>query len=70
MVELSLQTPRYMQPIPVTLDNVPVNVPALLGLDVFDGYNLFADNVTNRLWHRVEICEDPSEVEDVCSILL
>ena len=49
IVELALETPNDIQHIQVLLNIVPVNVPALLGLDIFDGYNLHADNVTIRL---------------------
>ncbi len=36
----------------VLMDIVPVNRPALLGLDVLDAENLYADNVTDHLVHR------------------
>jgi len=52
MVELALKTPAPRRPIAVLLDIVPVDVPALLGLDVLDAEALYADNVTNRLVHR------------------
>ena len=52
MVEIALATPLNIPNIPVLMDIVPVNVPALLGLDVLDSEELYADNVTNRLVHR------------------
>ena len=47
-----------------------VYVPAVFGLDIFDGYSLLADNVTNQMWHWVVTCKDPLEVHDVWSVLL
>ena len=52
LVEIALATPPRIPAIPVLMDIVPVNVPALLGLDVLDAEELIADNVTNRLIHR------------------
>ena len=37
--------------IPITLDVVPVDVPALVGLEMFDSHQLLADTVHNRLAH-------------------
>ena len=51
-VEIMLATPPTVPDIPVLMDIVPVNVPALLGLDILDSEELYADNVTNRLVHR------------------
>ena len=65
MVELVLKTIGHIYPIPVLLNIVPVNIPALLGLDILDGYSLLADNVTNRLWHCVVQREDPLEYDDI-----
>ena len=70
MVELALETPNYIQLIPVLLDIVPVYVPALLCLDILDVHSLLAENVSSRLWHRVLSSEVPLEVEDVRSIPL
>ena len=42
------------------MDIVTVDVPALLGLDVLDGENLYADNLRNRLVHR-QILSGPGE---------
>ena len=52
MVELELATPDWITSIPVLMDTVPINVPPLLGLDILDGEQLYAENVTNRLVHR------------------
>ena len=52
IVELVLKTPDSFPDINVLMDIVPVNVPALLGLNVLDAECLYADNVTNRLVHR------------------
>ena len=49
MVELALQTQSDVNPTPVALDIVPVMVPALLRLDILDGYSFLAGNVTSRL---------------------
>ena len=51
-VEIMLATPPTVPDIPVLMDIVPANVPALLGLDILDSEQLYADNVTNRLVHR------------------
>ena len=51
IVELSLHSPDHVDTIPVLVGFVPVDVPAVLGLDILDGYNLLEDNVTNRMWH-------------------
>ena len=53
MVEIELLTPSNEPNIPVLLDVVPLNVPALLGIDILDGEQLYADNVTNRLIRRM-----------------
>ena len=42
------------------MDIVTVDILALLGLDVLDGENLYADNVTNRLVHR-QVLYGPGE---------
>ena len=60
MIELDLKTPAPRRPIPVLLDIVPVDVPALLGLDVLDAEGLYADNVTNRIVHR-HVTSKPGE---------
>ena len=54
----------------VLMDVVPVDVPALFGLDVLDSESLYADNVTNRLVHRfVSSCSnDPLEYDDIWSV--
>lgn len=53
VVELHLKTPDDIQPIPVVLDVVNVDVPAFLGLDALDSSALYAVTVTNRLVNRV-----------------
>ena len=45
----------------VLIDIVPVNVPALLGIDVLDAESLYAYNVTNRFGH-CNVLSRPSEV--------
>ena len=52
IIELSLYTPSSIPEIIVLMDIVPVNVLALLGLDVLDAEKLYFDNATNRLVHR------------------
>ena len=52
MVQVALETPPDFPDIMVLMDIVPVNIAALLGLDVLDSESLYADNVTNRLIHR------------------
>ncbi len=47
LVEIDLEVPSPRPSISVLMDIVPVNVPALLNLDVLDSENLDADNVTN-----------------------
>ena len=50
--EIMLATPPMVLDIPVLMDIILVDVPALLGLDILDSVELYADNVTNRLFHR------------------
>ena len=52
------------------MNTVPVNVTALLGLDVLDAEFLYADNVTKRLVHRyvTSRCSDKLSYEDVWSV--
>ena len=49
IIKLALRAPGNIQPIPVLLAIVSVNIPASLGPDISDGYSLLADNVKNRL---------------------
>ena len=65
MIELALETPIGTQPIPILMDVVPANVPALLGLDILDTYTLMAHHATNRMWHCMITNESPLEVEDL-----
>lgn len=53
-VKLPLATPYGKVTIPVTLDVVPADIPALLDMDVLDGEFLIADIVANRLTKRVK----------------
>ena len=52
------------------MDIVQVNVPALLGLEVMDAEDLYADNVTNRLVHRkiLSRSSDECEYDDMWSV--
>ena len=63
MVELCLRTPNDVPNIMVVMHIVPVNVPALLGLDVMDAEGLYADIVTNRLVHRKILSRSSDEFE-------
>ena len=64
MIELFLPTTRHIPAIPILLDVVDVNIPALLGLDVLDGNNIFVDNVTGHLRSRITTSKDPPQYED------
>ena len=59
MVQVALETPPGMPDITVLMDIVPVNIPALLRLDVLDFESLYANNVTNCLVHR-QVTSRPS----------
>lgn len=37
MIEIELKTPSHVAKIPVLMDIVPIDVPALVGFDVLDG---------------------------------
>ena len=50
---LYLDTPNGVPPIPVELDLVQADIPALLGIDVLDREGRIADTVANRLTKRV-----------------
>ena len=47
-----LATIPSVQSVPVLMNIVPVNVPALLGLDFLDDEELYEDISTTRLVHR------------------
>ena len=47
---------------PVILDIIDVEIPALLGLDVLDGNNLPVDNVIKHLWNCIIANVDPFKV--------
>ena len=64
-LELLLKTPENITPIIVMLDIVPVDVPALLGLDVLYSTSLVIDNVLNRLWNRIIISDEDEKPEFV-----
>ena len=68
IVELFLDTPNGTPPLPVLLDIVDVNIPALLGLDILDGYSLNADTVSNRLIHRIPCSKSVSGYTDDWSV--
>ena len=51
-VTIPLAAPAGIKPIPVVLDIVDADIPALLGLDVLDKESLVADTVTNLLTKR------------------
>ena len=51
-IELSHHTPPNVPKIMVLMDNVPVNIPALVSLDLLDAEQFYVDKVTNRLVHR------------------
>ena len=63
LFEIALETPRREQPIAVSMDIVPVDVLALLGLDVLDSERLYADNVTNCVVHREVISKEDEPLE-------
>ena len=52
MVKIVLAAPPNDQCVSMLMDIVPINVPAMLGLDVLDAEKLYEDNLTNRLVHR------------------
>ena len=65
MAELALETHRHIEPIPVLLDTILVNIPALLRLDILDRNSPLADNVTDRIWHHAIVREDPLEYDEI-----
>ena len=71
-IEIAMETPANVSRTSVLLYIVPVDVPALLGLDVMDGEGLYADNVTNRLVHRHVFSrkDEPLRYKDLCHVLL
>ena len=70
MVELILPTPGSVRDVPILMDVVDIDIPALLGLDVLDGNNLFVDNVTGHLWNRIVTCNEPLRFKDRWKIKL
>ena len=63
-VEIYWAATEKIPDIPVILDVVNVDIPALLGINVLDEYSLMPDNVTNRLWHRIILSKKSLEVYD------
>ena len=53
MFELALEAPALQSSISVLLDILPVDVPALLCLDVLDAESLYAHNITDRIFHFI-----------------
>ena len=64
LIELAIATSDNITPIHFLMDVVSVDIPALLGLDIMDGNCLMVENITNRLWHRVILHDEPLEVAD------
>ncbi len=60
LIEIALEVPTPRRSIPVLMDIAAVDIPALLGLDILDSEQLYADNATNRLVHR-EVLSKPGE---------
>ena len=63
-----LETPEHIPDISVLMDIVSVNVPALLGLNVLYSHSLLSDSVTNRLWNRITVSQDPLQFIDEWSV--
>ena len=53
MIELFHKTPSNVQYNPVVLDVLPVDVSALLGLDLLHSYSLYANKVSAELVHAL-----------------
>ena len=62
MIELDIQTLNNILHIHILLDLVYVYISTLIGLDVFDGNFFTVDKMSNRLWHRILISNDPLEI--------
>ena len=62
IIELAIQTPDHIPPISILLDAVEVDVPALICLNVLDRSFLMVDNISNRLWQRIVISNDPLDI--------
>ena len=65
MVRLMLLTLEFSLDIPVILDVVDVEIPALLGLDILDGNNLPVDKVINHLSNRIITDKGPLRFEGI-----
>ena len=70
IIELAIQTPDNIQPIPVLLEVVDVDIPPLISLDFLDDNFLIVDSISNRLWHRIVISNDIFEIVDTWSVPL
>ena len=72
LIEVAFETPSAIPNIIVLMYMVPVNVPALLGLDVLDAESLYADNEPNLLVHRrvISRSSDNLSVEVIWSVPL
>ena len=70
IIELCLEAPRRVPEIIVLMDVVPVDVPALFGLDVLDSENSYAENVADRLVHRLisSRSSDVLEYDDIWEV--
>ena len=62
IIELAIQITNNIPPMYILLNKVDVDKPAYIGLDVLDGNFLKVDNISNRLWHRIAILNDPLEI--------
>ena len=63
----SLESVLY---IPVLLDVLDIEIPALLGLNVLDGNNLLFKNLKNHPWSRIITKKDPLRFKDRWKIKL
>lgn len=52
---IPLFTPPVVHKVPVSMDVIDANIPALLGLDVFDSESLTPCTVSDRLINRVPV---------------
>ena len=55
--ELIFQTIEHAIHIQVLLNMIAVDVSARIRLKVLDYFGIIADNVSNRLWHHVDMSE-------------
>ena len=64
MIELDIQTPDLTPPTRILRDVVDVDISELIGLDDLNVHCLMVDNISNRLWNRVIILDEPLEFVD------